>query len=155
MSSKEKDLVMEDFKAGLTKILISTTVIEVGVDVFNATMMVIFDSYRFGLSALHQLRGRVGRNSLSSTCVLISDKETQRLKILTQTNDGFKVSEEDFKLRGGGDIFGVRQSGDMDFKLANIKNDYDLLLKAKSDAENFLKSDNDILKKVGNIINLN
>ena len=103
-------------------------------------MIVIFDSYRFGLSALHQLRGRVGRNNLDSYCILISDKETQRLNVLTKTNDGFKVSEEDFKLRGGGDIFGLRQSGDMNFKLANIKNDYQLLLKAKEDSSNFLKS---------------
>ena len=104
-------------------------------------MIVIFDSYRFGLSALHQLRGRVGRNDFESYCILISDKETKRLEVLTKTNDGFKVSEEDFKLRGGGDIFGIRQSGDMNFKLADIKNDYDLLLKAKEDSEIFLKSD--------------
>lgn len=140
MSAKEKEEVMENFKQNKIQILISTTVIEVGVDVANATMIVIFDSYRFGLSALHQLRGRVGRNDLDSYCILISDKETKRLEVLTKTNDGFKVSEEDFKLRGGGDIFGVRQSGDMNFKLADIKNDYDLLLKAKEDSQTFLKS---------------
>ena len=140
MSAKEKDEVMNEFKQNKIQILISTTVIEVGVDVANATMIVIFDSYRFGLSALHQLRGRVGRNDLDSYCILISDKETKRLEVLTKTTDGFKVSEEDFKLRGGGDIFGVRQSGDMNFKLADIKNDYDLLLKAKEDSENFMKS---------------
>ncbi len=137
MSAKEKEEVMEQFKQNKIQILISTTVIEVGVDVANATMIVIFDSYRFGLSALHQLRGRVGRNDLDSYCILISDKETKRLEVLTKTNDGFKVSEEDFKLRGGGDIFGVRQSGDMNFKLADIKNDYDLLLKAKEDSQTF------------------
>lgn len=140
MSAKEKDEVMNEFKQNKIQILISTTVIEVGVDVANATMIVIFDSYRFGLSALHQLRGRVGRNDFDSYCILISDKETKRLEVLTKTTDGFKVSEEDFKLRGGGDIFGVRQSGDMNFKLADIKNDYDLLLKAKEDSENFMKS---------------
>ena len=140
MTPKEKDEVMGEFKQNKIQILISTTVIEVGVDVANATMIVIFDSYRFGLSALHQLRGRVGRNDLDSYCILISDRETKRLEVLTKTNDGFKVSEEDFKLRGGGDIFGVRQSGDMNFKLADIKNDYDLLLRTKEDSETFMKS---------------
>ena len=140
MKAIEKDEVMSRFKDNKIKILISTTVIEVGVDVENATMMVIFDSYRFGLSALHQLRGRVGRNKLDSYCILLSNKETKRLKILTETNDGFKVSEEDFKLRGGGDLFGIRQSGDMNFKLANIKEDYELLLMAKDDSNKFLNS---------------
>ena len=140
MTPKEKEEVMDEFKQNKIQILISTTVIEVGVDVANATMIVIFDSYRFGLSALHQLRGRVGRNDLDSYCILISDRETKRLEVLTKTNDGFKVSEEDFKLRGGGDIFGVRQSGDMNFKLADIKNDYELLLRTKEDSETFMKS---------------
>lgn len=140
MTPKEKEEVMDEFKQNKIQILISTTVIEVGVDVANATMIVIFDSYRFGLSALHQLRGRVGRNDLDSYCILISDRETKRLEVLTKTNDGFKVSEEDFKLRGGGDIFGVRQSGDMNFKLADIKNDYNLLLRTKEDSETFMKS---------------
>lgn len=140
MTPQEKDEVMKNFKEGKIKILISTTVIEVGVDVENATMMVIFDSFRFGLSALHQLRGRVGRNSLDSYCILLSDKETKRLEILTETTDGFKVSEEDFKLRGGGDLFGIKQSGDMNFKLANIKTDYELLLMTKEDSNRFLKS---------------
>ena len=140
MTAKEKEEVMNEFKQNKIQILISTTVIEVGVDVANATMIVIFDSYRFGLSALHQLRGRVGRNDLDSYCILISDRETKRLEVLTKTNDGFKVSEEDFKLRGGGDIFGLRQSGDMNFKLASIKTDYNLLLRAKEDSEVFMKS---------------
>ena len=140
MNPKEKEEIMNEFKQNKIQILISTTVIEVGVDVANATMIVIFDSYRFGLSALHQLRGRVGRNDLDGYCILISDKETKRLEVLTKTNDGFKVSEEDFKLRGGGDIFGIRQSGDMNFKVADIKNDYDLLLRAKEDSETFMKS---------------
>ena len=140
MNPKEKEEIMNEFKQNKIQMLISTTVIEVGVDVANATMIVIFDSYRFGLSALHQLRGRVGRNDLDGYCILISDKETKRLEVLTKTNDGFKVSEEDFKLRGGGDIFGIRQSGDMNFKIADIKNDYDLLLRAKEDSETFMKS---------------
>lgn len=143
MSNTEKDNVMNEFKENKINILISTTVIEVGIDVKNATMMVIFDAYRFGLSALHQLRGRVGRNNLQSYCILISNRETKRLDILTKTNDGFKVSEEDFVLRGSGDLFGLRQSGDMVFKIANIKNDYHILLKAKEDASNYLKTNKD------------
>jgi len=140
MKVQEKDEIMNKFKNNEIQILISTTVIEVGVDVPNATMMVIFDSYRFGLSALHQLRGRVGRNDLDSYCILISDRETKRLEVLTKTNDGFKVSEEDFILRGSGDLFGLRQSGDQSFKLADIKKDYNLLLTIKEDSERFLKS---------------
>ena len=140
MEKNEKDKVMESFKKGDITILISTTVIEVGVDVKNATMMVIFDAYRFGLSQLHQLRGRVGRNSLQSYCVLISDKEAERLNIMTKTTDGFKISEEDFKLRGSGDLFGVRQSGDMNFRLADFKTDFNMLLKAKEDSLELLES---------------
>ncbi len=140
MDSKAKDKVMEEFKNGDISILISTTVIEVGVDVKNATMMVIFDAYRFGLSQLHQLRGRVGRNDIQSYCVLISDRETNRLDVMTKTNDGFKISEEDFKMRGSGDIFGVRQSGDMNFKLADFKADYNILLKARDDTLYLIES---------------
>lgn len=144
MSSDEKSKLMEQFKNNDIQILISTTVIEVGVDVPNATMMVIYDSYRFGLSTLHQLRGRVGRNDLDSYCILISSRETKRLSILTQTNDGFEISEEDFKLRGGGDLFGVRQSGDMAFKIADIKQDYNLLLQAREDSLAFLQEHENI-----------
>ena len=101
--------------------------------------MIIFDSYRFGLSQLHQLRGRIGRNNLDNYCVLISDKETERLNILTKTLDGFKISEEDFKLRGGGDIFGIRQSGQIGFNLADEVKDFNILLRAKEDSELFLE----------------
>lgn len=141
MSDEEKDKVMQEFKENKIQVLISTTVIEVGVDVKNATMMVIFDAYRFGLSQIHQLRGRVGRNDLQSTCILISDMEKERLKILTETTDGFKVSEEDFKLRGSGDLFGSRQSGDLVFKVANIKQDFKMLLYAQKDSEEYLKTE--------------
>ncbi len=141
MKEEEKDQIMNDFKENKIQILISTTVIEVGVDVKNATMMVIFDAYRFGLSQLHQLRGRVGRNQEQSYCILISDLEKERLRVLTQTTDGFKVSEEDFKLRGSGDLFGSRQSGDLSFKVANLKQDFSLLLKAKEDSSDYLHSD--------------
>lgn len=139
MSKEEKEKVMNKFKENKISILISTTVIEVGVDVKNATCMVIFDAYRFGLSQLHQLRGRVGRNELQSYCVLVSDKEAERLNIMTKTNNGFKISEEDFKLRGSGDIFGTRQSGDMSFKVANLTTDFNILLKAKEDTEEVIK----------------
>lgn len=140
MASEEKDSVMESFKENKIQILISTTVIEVGVDVKNATMIVIFDAYRFGLSQLHQLRGRVGRNDLQSYCILISDKEAERLNVLVNTRDGFKISEEDFKLRGSGDIFGTRQSGDMNFKILNVKNDYNVLRHAKEDVLDFISN---------------
>ncbi len=140
MSSKEKEEVMHKYENNEINILISTTVIEVGVDVKNATMIVIFDAYRFGLSALHQLRGRVGRNDLQSYCVLISDKEATRLNILVETNDGYKISEEDFKLRGSGDLLGLRQSGDMSFKLCDFKRDYNILLKAKEEVEYSIKN---------------
>lgn len=142
MKPNQKDEVMNSFKNGDTKILISTTVIEVGVDVKNATMMVIFNAERFGLATLHQLRGRVGRNDMQSYCYLISDYDAERLKVLEQSNDGFYISEQDFKLRGGGDIFGVRQSGEQSFKIANLNRDYKILMQCKSDAEEFLESKN-------------
>jgi ATP-dependent DNA helicase RecG len=140
MTSKEKDDIMKKFQNKEIDILISTTVIEVGVDVPNATMIVIFDAYKFGLATLHQLRGRVGRNSLDSYCILVSDRDTERLKIMEETTDGFKLAEEDFKLRGSGDLFGTRQSGDMNFKIANLTRDYDILLKAKEDSNTILKN---------------
>ena len=142
MKPNQKDEVMNSFKNGDTKILISTTVIEVGVDVKNATMMVIFNAERFGLATLHQLRGRVGRNDMQSYCYLISDYDAERLKVLEESNDGFYISEQDFKLRGGGYIFGIRQSGEQSFKIANLNRDYKILMQCKSDAEEFLKSKN-------------
>ena len=149
MASAAKDLIMKEFASNKIQILISTTVIEVGVDVPNATTMVIFDANRFGLSTLHQLRGRVGRGSSKSKCILISDSDTKRLEIMKNVDDGFKISEEDFKLRGHGDLFGTKQSGDMEFKIANLKDDYKILLQAKKDSEEYLKNkenDNDKLK---------
>lgn len=154
MTKDEKDNVMESFKNNDIQILISTTVIEVGIDIPNATMMVIFDSYRFGLSQLHQLRGRVGRNNLQSYCILISDYEKERLDILTLTTDGFKISEEDFRLRGSGDLFGIRQSGDMSFRLADIKKDYNILIKAKEDA-NYILDNIDNYPYLNKLINDN
>ena len=150
MATMAKDLIMSEFKQNKIQILISTTVIEVGVDVPNASMIVIFDANRFGLSTLHQLRGRVGRGSIASKCVLISNSDTKRLEIMAKTSDGFEISEEDFKLRGHGDLFGTKQSGDMSFKIANIKNDYKILIQAKNDSFEYLNdknSDSDDLKK--------
>ncbi len=138
MKNQEKDEVMERFKNGETKVLISTTVIEVGVDVKNSTMMVIFNAERFGLATLHQLRGRVGRNSLQSYCYLISDLDTPRLKVMEESNDGFYISEKDFELRGEGDLFGTRQSGDMVFKLADIRRDFKIMYQCKNDAREFI-----------------
>lgn len=140
MDDEEKEKVMKEFKEGKINILISTTVIEVGVDVSNATVMVIFDADRFGLSQLHQLRGRVGRNDLQSYCYLVSDKDTQRLKIMEEENDGYKISEADFKLRGQGDLFGSRQSGALTFKLSDVRRDYDLLVKVRDDVNEYMKN---------------
>ena len=140
LSAKEKNQIMDDFKDNKVKVLISTTVIEVGIDVRNATMMIVFNAERFGLATLHQLRGRIGRNELDSKCLLISDYDIPRLKILEESSDGFYISEKDFELRGSGDLFGVRQSGDMTLKLANLNQDYKILLKCKEDSEEFLKS---------------
>lgn len=138
MKQVDKDKVMNLFKSGEVNILLSTTVIEVGVDIKNATIITIFNAERFGLATLHQLRGRVGRNSLESKCILISDKDTERLSVMEESNDGFYISEQDFKLRGSGDLFGIRQSGEMSFKIADIKRDYKILLQCKKDAEEFV-----------------
>jgi len=141
MKTKEKDEVMMKFLNKEIDILISTTVIEVGVDVKNATTIVIHNASIFGLSTLHQLRGRVGRNSLDSYCVLIGNKNNERLKIMESTTDGFKISEEDFNMRGSGDLFGIKQSGDMNFKIADLKKDYKILEKANNDAKEFLRKE--------------
>ena len=150
MASGAKEIIMKQFKDNEVQILISTTVVEVGVDVPNATTMVIFDADRFGLSTLHQLRGRVGRGTSKSKCILISDSDTERLKIMEKEDDGFVISEEDFKLRGHGDLFGTKQSGDMSFKIANVRQDYKILLQAKKDSKEYLldkETDNDELKQ--------
>ena len=151
MASGAKEIIMEQFKNNEVQILISTTVVEVGVDVPNATTMVIFDADRFGLSTLHQLRGRVGRGTSKSQCILISDSDAERLNIMVNEDDGFVISEEDFKLRGHGDLFGTKQSGDMTFKIADIKNDYKILLQARKDSKEYLlnkENDGDKLKKL-------
>ena len=138
MTSKEKDKIMNDFLNKKIDILISTTVIEVGVDVKNATLIVIFDSYKFGLATLHQLRGRVGRNDFQSYCILMTNKDSKRLKLMENISDGFTLAQEDLNLRGSGDLFGIRQSGDMSFKIANLSKDSDIVLKAKVDTDKIL-----------------
>ena len=140
LSKADKDKIMNDFKNGKIDVLISTTVIEVGIDVKNATMMVIYDAERFGLATLHQLRGRIGRNSFDSTCVLIGNENNDRLKVMCESNDGFYITERDFEMRGEGDLFGVKQSGDMTFKVANIKQDYKILLQVRDDVKEYIKS---------------
>ena len=138
LSKADKDKIMDEFKSGKLDILISTTIIEVGIDVKNATMMVIYDAERFGLATLHQLRGRVGRNEFDSTCILIGDESNERLKVLSESNDGFYITEKDYEMRGEGDLFGVKQSGDMEFKIANLHQDMKILLQAKADSKEFL-----------------
>ncbi len=139
LNKKDKDDIMNNFIKGETKILISTTVIEVGVDVKNATMIVVFNADRFGLATLHQLRGRIGRNEYDSTCILIGPKNNERLKVLNESSDGFYITEKDYEMRKEGDLFGVKQSGEMFFKIADLKRDYKILMQAKIDSEEFLK----------------
>jgi ATP-dependent DNA helicase RecG len=146
LKNDEKDTVMKDFKEGKYDILVSTTVVEVGVDVPNATVMVIENAERFGLSQLHQLRGRVGRNSLQSYCVLItasrSPETKERLGIMTQTNDGFVIAEKDLQLRGPGEFLGTRQSGLPDLIISDIVRDAKILELARNEAIDFVKTYN-------------
>ncbi len=148
MKNAEKQKIMDDFAENFINILVSTTVVEVGINVPNATVMMIEDADRFGLAALHQLRGRIGRGQAQSYCIFMSSKddpdENKRLNILKESNDGFKIAEEDLKLRGPGDIFGKRQSGDLRFRLGDIYSDIDLLKKASDDADAILSSDPDL-----------
>lgn len=152
MRQAEKDDIMERFGKGKTQILVSTTVIEVGIDVPNATVMMIENSERFGLAQLHQLRGRVGRGKYQSYCIFMSSsksKETrERLEILNKTNDGFKIAGEDLRLRGPGDLFGIRQSGLMDFQLGDIYQDAKILKEANEAADWLLKNENEYVRKI-------
>lgn len=146
MKSEEKEEVMRRFKAKEIQILVATTVIEVGIDVPEATLMVVEHAERFGLSQLHQLRGRVGRGAASSTCVLLaqyrkSDDARQRLRVMEETNDGFKIAEEDLSIRGPGEFCGVRQSGIADFRVANIIRDATILNEAREEAFDLVRKD--------------
>ena len=148
MKPKEKEKVMETFAAGGSDVLVSTTVVEVGVDVPNATCMVVENAERFGLSQLHQLRGRVGRGQAKSYCILLSEhpgEETRRrLKVMTRTNNGFEISQEDLHLRGPGDFFGQRQHGLPTLKIADLACDMQLLEEAQSAARALLRRDEDL-----------
>lgn len=148
MKPKEKNQIMEEFAEGKIQILVSTTVVEVGVNVPNATVMMVENAERFGLAQLHQLRGRVGRGEHQSYCIFMQGNEVQetskRLEILNKSNDGFYIAGEDLKLRGPGDLFGVRQSGILEFKLADIYHDADILKQASEAAAEILGLDPDL-----------
>jgi ATP-dependent DNA helicase RecG len=145
MKSQEKDEIMTEFKDNDMQILVSTTVIEVGVNVPNATTMMIMDADRFGLAQLHQLRGRVGRGSLASYCILVaspkSDQGKERMKIMTETTDGFVLSQKDLEMRGPGDFFGSKQSGLPEFKVGDIVADEMILETARVEATQLIETD--------------
>jgi len=146
MKGQEKDAVMEKFRTSRLSILVATTVIEVGVDVPNATIMIIEHAERFGLAQLHQLRGRVGRGGSKSSCLLLyqsplSETATKRLKIMRETEDGFLIAEEDLKLRGTGELLGTRQSGFAHFHIADLDAHSELLAAARDDATMIIAKD--------------
>ena len=141
MSSADKEATMQRFKAGEIDMLVSTTVIEVGIDVPNASIMMIMDADRFGLSQLHQLRGRVGRGERKSYCILVSDKEKERLDLFAETRDGFEVAERDLQLRGPGEFLGTRQSGALRFRMGNIVRDHELMERARDTAIDVIDRD--------------
>jgi ATP-dependent DNA helicase RecG len=152
MKPQDKDYEMQQFVVGKTQIMVATTVIEVGVDVPNASLMVIESAERFGLSQLHQLRGRVGRGADQSYCILMSSYKLSedgktRLETMVRTNDGFEIAEQDLRLRGPGDIMGTQQSGVLDFKLADLAKDAQLVQLSKNDVDDLLKIDPDLVLK--------
>ena len=145
LKAEEKNRIMEEFLANKIQILVSTTVIEVGVDVPNATVIMVENAERFGLAQLHQLRGRVGRGDAQSYCILMQGNETKtenkRLSILNRSNDGFYIAGEDLKLRGPGDFFGIRQSGEFQFQVADIYQDADMMGRASYEVSVLMKED--------------
>ena len=155
MKAEDKEYEMKRFVEGVTNIMVSTTVIEVGVNVPNASVMIIESAERFGLSQLHQLRGRVGRGAEQSYCILmsgnkLSNEAKARLSTMVKTNDGFKIAEEDLRLRGPGDMMGTQQSGMLNFKLVDLIKDNNILIFARKEAENLLQNDQN-LEKAENI----
>jgi len=158
MSNKEKNEIMEKFKSGEIKVLISTTVIEVGVNVPNATIMIVENAERFGLSQLHQLRGRVGRGSHKSYCILIpevkSETTKRRMEIMKNSNDGFYIAEEDLRLRGSVEMFGTKQSGENGLILADLATDFEIFKLANFEAKKILQDrPNDEKRVVEEIMN--
>jgi len=154
MKSEDKDAIMEQFKNGDIKILVSTVVIEVGVNIPNAVLMVIENAERFGLSQLHQLRGRVGRGEKKSYCILFSDNESEtskkRLDIMCKTNDGFEIAKKDIEIRGPGDLFGEKQSGAVTFKIADLAADTEILYSAAKAAKETVAENKDLFdEKIG------
>ena len=145
LKAEEKEAVMTAFRENRLDVLVSTTVVEVGVDVPNATAMVILDAERFGLAQLHQLRGRVGRGPAQSICILVSGSRSreahERLAAMEKTGDGFALAEEDLRIRGPGEVWGTRQSGLPVFKIADLSTDVSLLELARQEAENILAGD--------------
>ena len=155
----DKDRIMKNFENGKIKVLVATTVIEVGINVPNSNIMVIYNAERFGLSQLHQLRGRIGRGNYESFCILVSNNKStsvkKRMDIMCSSNDGFYISEQDFLLRGYGDILGYRQSGEARFKILNIQKDYDLLKSAIKYVDELLKDDFNFEKEENQVVKRN
>jgi ATP-dependent DNA helicase RecG len=146
MSNDERDKVMRSFRDGAIGVLVATTVVEVGIDIPNATVMIVEHAERFGLSQLHQLRGRVGRGSAPGICMLINrapqnTMAAERLRVLEREHDGFKIAEADLRLRGPGEFLGTRQSGLGDFRLANLIRDTEVLMQAREEAQLYLERD--------------
>jgi len=150
MPAAKKQRIMPEFRRGKINVLVSTVVIEVGVDVPNATIMVVEDADRFGLAQLHQLRGRIGRGEAKSYCLLFAETENEiaknRLEIMTRSNDGFEIAEHDLRLRGPGELFSTRQHGLPDLKIANIIDDYELLIMARKNAFELVAEDHTLTK---------
>lgn len=155
----DKDKIMKNFESGKIKVLVATTVIEVGINVPNSNIMVIYNAERFGLSQLHQLRGRIGRGNYESFCILVSNNKStnvkKRMDIMCSSNDGFYISEQDFLLRGYGDILGYRQSGEARFKILNIQKDYELLKSAIKYVDKLLKDDFNFEKEENQVVKRN
>ena len=159
MKQEEKEGVLNKFYNGEIKVLVSTQVVEVGIDVKNANTMVIYDATHFGLASLHQLRGRIGRDGSKATCLLASNEEdADKLEILTRSEDGFAIAEEDMKQRGPGELTGVKQSGIPDFSFLNIVDDYKIFVVARDDAKEILKNKDNknyqwLIKRATKLIN--
>ena len=151
MSSKEKDKVMKEFKKGKINVLVSTVVIEVGIDIPNASVMLIENADRFGLSQLHQLRGRIGRGGYESYCILLADPKTdtavERLKAIEGTLDGFEIAEVDMDLRGPGELFGTMQHGLPEIRFGNLAKDFDIMERARKEAFALIDKDPGLLEE--------